>query len=304
MTRNTDQSPDQAPDPSAAQAAGQAAAPAEAGQTDPKQTQADPDQAQADAALAGKARRFGLGWGDDLLAVIGFFTRLPVKASAVPLATAVRAFPLAGVLIGIVGFLAYMLAFRLGLSGLLAALFAVAATAVLTGALHEDGLADLADMLGVRGGRERKLAVMRDSTIGSFGVLALIFATFLKVGAIIDLAVPGQVASALISAHVLSRAVLPVAMRSLPLARPDGLAVHAGKPSAEGMYWSLGLGILIVGVVGGPGAAIVATVSALVAAFLVTKLAQRHIGGYTGDVLGAVEQVVEIAVLINFVTFH
>ena len=247
--------------------------------------------------------RFAKFWWRDLLAALGFFTRLPVRAPAMPLSEATRAFPLVGAIVGLIGLVAYALALRLGLSVLLAAVLAIAATAAVTGALHEDGLADLADMLGVRGGRERKLAVMRDSTIGSYGVLTLVIATLLKIGAIADLAVLPQVASAMISAHVLSRAVLPVVMRSLPLARPNGLAVHAGKPPADGMYWALGLGIVIVLLVGGPGAAIVATVSALVTAFLVAKLAQRHIGGYTGDVLGAVEQVVEVAVLINFVTF-
>lgn len=248
--------------------------------------------------------RFARFWWRDLLAALGFFTRLPVRAPAIPLSEATRAFPLVGAIVGLIGLLAYLFALRLGLSVLLAAVLAIAATAAVTGALHEDGLADLADMLGVRGGRERKLAVMRDSTIGSYGVLTLVIATLFKVGAIADLAVLPQVASAMISAHVLSRAVLPVVMRSLPLARPNGLAVHAGKPPADGMYWALGLGVGIVLLVGGPGAAIVATVSALVTAFLVAKLAQRHIGGYTGDVLGAIEQVVEVAVLINFVTFN
>lgn len=247
--------------------------------------------------------RFAKFWWRGLLAALGFFTRLPVRAPAMPLSEATRTFPLVGAIVGLIGLLAYALALRLGLSVLLAAVLAIAATAAVTGALHEDGLADLADMLGVRGGRERKLAVMRDSTIGSYGVLTLVIATLFKIGAIADLAVLPQVASAMISAHVLSRAVLPVVMRSLPLARPNGLAVHAGKPPADGMYWALGLGIVIVLLVGGPGAAIVATVSALVTAFLVAKLAQRHIGGYTGDVLGAIEQVVEVAVLINFVTF-
>ncbi|MDY0881408.1 adenosylcobinamide-GDP ribazoletransferase [Dongia soli] len=278
-------------------ATGNESATAEAGRTasEPPRKPASPTASAYD--------RFARFWWRDLLAALGFFTRLPVRAPAIPLSEAVRAFPLVGALVGLIGLLAYIFALRLGLSVLLAAVLAVTATAVLTGALHEDGLADLADMLGVRGDRERKLAVMRDSTIGSYGVLALVIATLFKVGAIADLAVLPQVASAMISAHVLSRAVLPVAMRSLPLARPNGLAVHAGKPPADSMYWALGLGVVIVLLVGGPGAAIVATVSALVTAFLVAKLAQRHIGGYTGDVLGAIQQVVEVAVLINFVTF-
>ncbi len=102
-----------------------------------------------------------------------------------PIAEAARAFPVAGAIVGLIGSGIYLLAMELGLSGLLAALLAVAATVIVGGALHEDGLADFADMLGVRGDRERKLGVMRDSRIGSYGVLALGFSTAIKVGALV-----------------------------------------------------------------------------------------------------------------------
>lgn len=239
----------------------------------------------------------------DLRAAFGFFTRLPVRPTDIPLADAVRVFPLVGGTIGVVATVIYGFGLWIGLSSLMSAILAVAATSILTGGLHEDGLADFADMLGVRGDHQRKLAVMRDSTIGTYGVLALVFVSLMKVAAISELAVPGQVAGALISAHALGRGVLPLVMRSYPLARSNGLAVHAGKPPLRGTYLALGLAALIAFLVGGPGVAVVATLSALVAAFLIAHIAYRHLGGYSGDVLGAAEQMVEMAVIMNFVSF-
>jgi adenosylcobinamide-GDP ribazoletransferase len=242
-------------------------------------------------------------WWREVRLALGFFTRLPLKSppgsTGGQIAEAARAFPIAGAVVGLVGSLIYLLAMEIGLSGLLAALLAVAATVVVGGALHEDGLADFADMLGVRGDRERKLAVMRDSRIGSYGVLALGFSTAIKVGAVVGLGHPWSVAGALITAHVCGRAVLPIIMRSLPLARANGLAVEAGKPSAPATYQGLGVALLISAFVCGPGAALVSVVVAIVAAFLVSEVARRQIGGYTGDVLGAAEEVAQLAILIN-----
>lgn len=258
---------------------------------------------------------WGLGaLARDIRLVLSFFTRLPVKAPAdggdlappnlapVNLAGAARAFPIAGLAVGLVGALIYFLAMELGLSGLLAALLAVAATVMVGGALHEDGLADFADMLGVRGDRARKLEVMRDSRIGSYGVLALGFSVAIKVGAIVGLGEPRLVAGALIAAHVMGRAVLPVIMRSLPMARTDGLAHGAGKPTSAGMYQALGLGLLLSAFACGPGPALVSLVVGLVAAYLVSEIARRQIGGYTGDVLGAAQEAAQLAILINIVS--
>ncbi|MDQ7251509.1 adenosylcobinamide-GDP ribazoletransferase [Dongia sedimenti] len=261
--------------------------------------------------------RFVTSWWRDLFLALTFFTRLPVGSlapapeatagteSATPqarLAEAARAFPLAGLVVGLAGGLVYWIAVKLGLSGLLAAFLAVAATAALTGALHEDGWADFADGLGCRGDRIRKLAAMKDSHIGSFGVLALIFATGVKTVALAQLYTPDRVVTALVAAHVLSRAVLPLAMRSLPLATSQGLAVMAGRPSAQGVYVALGIGFVIAFCAVFLPAAIVALIVAVVAAALVGAIAKRQFGGYTGDVLGAIEQVAEIAVLINLVS--
>ena len=241
-------------------------------------------------------------WWREIRLAIGFFTRLPLKSPPGQLAEAARAFPIAGAVVGLIGAGIYFLAMELGLSGLLAALLAVAATVIVGGALHEDGLADFADMLGVRGDRDRKLSVMRDSRIGSYGVLALGFTTAIKVSALVALGEPRMVAGALIAAHVCGRAVLPVIMRSLPLARTAGLAADAGKPTAAATYQGLGVALLISAFACGPGAALVSLVVAIVAAFLVCEIARRQIGGYTGDVLGAAQEIAQLAIFINIVT--
>jgi len=266
------------------------------------------DSAAPDPAAAARPGPgwLGPGWLGNIRVALGFFTRLPVRAPAGAgpgqLAQAAPAFPLAGLAIGLIGSGVYLLAMEIGLSGLLAALLAVAATVIAGGALHEDGLADFADMLGVRGDRARKLAVMRDSRIGSYGTLALGFSVAIKVSALVGLGEPRLVAGALIAAQVMGRAVLPVVMRSLPLARGDGLAADAGKPSNAGMYQALGLGLLIAAFACGPGSALVSLVVAVVAAYLVAEIARRQLGGYTGDVLGAAQEIAQLAILINIVS--
>jgi adenosylcobinamide-GDP ribazoletransferase len=218
------------------------------------------------------------------------------------LAQAARAFPLAGLVVGLLGGVVYWIAVRIGLSNPLAALLAVGATGAATGALHEDGWADFADGIGARGDRHRKLAAMKDSHIGSFGVLALIFGTAIKIAAVAALKTPERVIPALIAAHALSRGVLPIIMRTIPLATSTGLGVMAGRPTGSGVYSSLGLGLLIAFFAEFLPTALVIFIAAIVAALLIGKIAQRQFGGYTGDVLGAAEQVAEVAVLVNLVS--
>lgn len=258
--------------------------------------------AQYAAADSGPSATPLAKWRRDFRLALGFFTRLPVKPVTGNLGDAVRAFPLAGLVVGLIGALVYFVALEIGLSGLLAALLAVAATGIVTGALHEDGWADVCDALGARGGVEKRLEILRDSRLGSYGGLALIFATAIKVAAIADLGAPELVAGALVAAHTLARGVLPLIMSRMALARSDGLAAGAGRPSLATANWSVTLALLIAVIAVAPIAALVALLSALAATWLIAKLAQKKFGGYTGDVLGAVEQVAEMAILINLVT--
>lgn len=241
-------------------------------------------------------------WMRDLKIAMIFFTRVPVSYDGVlgleQLTRAWRAVPLVGAVIGAAGALVYLGAHRLGLGPAIAALLAVAATALLTGALHEDGLADFCDAMGGRD-RARRLEIMRDSRIGSYGVLAMIFSVGLRAAALALIAAPHAAAMALIAAHALSRAAIPLAMRRMDPARADGLAADAGRPAAATMAIALGLALVVSLGLLGAGAGAAAALAACMAALIVAAVARRLVGGYTGDVLGAVEQAAEVLVLVT-----
>jgi adenosylcobinamide-GDP ribazoletransferase len=206
--------------------------------------------------------------------------------------------------VGLTVVLAYWIAVKIGSVRLLAALLAVAATAALTGALHEDGWADFADGLGARGDRVRKLAAMKDSHIGSFGVLALIFATGIKAAALWQLHTPDRVATAW--SRLMS---CPARSCRSPCARCRWRR-HRVLPSRPGgrrrkvSMSSLGLGFIISFFAVYLPAAIVGDHRRDRRRGFDRRDRKRQFGGYTGDVLGAIEQVAEIAVLINWCRSH
>jgi adenosylcobinamide-GDP ribazoletransferase len=183
---------------------------------------------------------------------------------------------------------------------ILAGALAVAASVLVTGALHEDGLADFADGLGVRGSLMAKLAAMRESGIGGFGALALIFSVLLRVAALAALGASGAAVPALVAAHAGGRALLPWALHREPRARADGLAVSAGRPGRWPALAALLIGLAVVILAAGPVRGLVAAMAALLA-LLILPLARRQLGGITGDVLGAVEQLAEILILLVLV---
>src|SRR5690348_17265076 len=163
-----------------------------------------------------------------------FLTRLPLVHQT-PIAKGVLSqalwtAPIVGVVIGLVGAGVYWLVQALHLPPWPAAALAVAATLIITGALHEDGLADVADGFGGGATPERKLEIMRDSRIGTFGVCALILSFMLRVGALTNLGDPGLVTAVLVAAHATGRAPLATFMRMVPAARTDGMSADAGRP--------------------------------------------------------------------------
>ena len=243
-------------------------------------------------------------WWADLKVALALLTRLPMgpsgDAEAPDIARAGRVMPLAGALIGLVGAAAFWLSGGLGLPPLVSGLVAVAATILFTGAFHEDGLADTADGLGATAERARRLEIMRDSRTGTYGALALILSVGLRAAALAAIAASGAgaVAVALISAHALARALPPAVMAWAPLARSDGLAAGAGRPEPAQAWLALGLGALIALLLLDFGTAVAAMAAAGLAAGALVLLARARIGGYTGDVLGAIEQAGEVAVLL------
>jgi adenosylcobinamide-GDP ribazoletransferase len=243
-----------------------------------------------------RGRHHPAAWFADIRAALGFLTRLPVGVPDVALAQAARLFPVVGALVGLAGGILYAIALHLGLPPLLAATAAIGGTVLLTGGLHEDGLADLADGFG--GGKDaaERLAIMRDSRTGAFGVLAIGLSLLARVAALAALATPIAV-GALVAAHALGRAALPLVMAREPFARADGLAVSAGRPREGAALLAIGLGLVFALLGLGWSGGILAVLLAAAITFGLTRLARRKIGGQTGDLLGAIEQLVEIAVL-------
>jgi adenosylcobinamide-GDP ribazoletransferase len=242
---------------------------------------------------------------NEFLGALAFLTRLPVRpvvadsaAAELNLAAASWAFPLVGIAIGIIGGGAYVIAVGLGLPPLAAALIAIGATAIATGGLHEDGLADTTDGFGGGATREEKLGIMRDSRTGVYGVLALVFSVALRVVALGQIATGWRVIGALIAAHALARGLLPAVLRLLEPARSDGLGVSAGRPEQGVVLWSLGIALIVTLLAAGLRPGLSAVFAAVLVATAIAWLAQRQIGGYTGDVLGAIEQGGEVAALL------
>jgi adenosylcobinamide-GDP ribazoletransferase len=237
----------------------------------------------------------------DLRIGISLCTRLPVGPSAPvgegEVARASWTFPIAGLVVGLVGALVYWLAVRVNAAPQPAAALALAATMLLAGAMHEDGLADTADGLGGKT-REQKLEIMRDSRIGTFGACALVISLMLRWSTVADIAEPHFVAVALIAAHVAARAVLPAFMRLVPTARSDGLSNDAGRPPLPGVVAALILGVICLLFTLGVTGTVVALLMLALAGLLLARLATRQFGGQTGDVLGAMEQLAETAILL------
>ena len=249
-----------------------------------------------EAPLQQKAYRAVRVWRSDLRTALLFLTRVPLKAArpegdSPPLGRAVRAFPIVGALIGLFAGIVYAIAAGIGLPDIVAGVLAVGASALAAGALHEDGLADMADGFGGGSTRERKLAIMRDSRIGAYGVIVL-------VGAIADLGGTGLVIAAMVAAAGVSRAAMPAVMLWLDPARADGLAADAGRPPSTHVWTGVALAaVLAVGLLTWSG--LVAFLIAGIGTAAVAWLAERQVGGHTGDVLGGVQQFAEVLFLLT-----
>ena len=242
------------------------------------------------------------GISTDLRAGLAFCTRLPVTApSHARLADAAWTFPIAGAVVGLIGGLVLYVALALDLPPFAAATLAIAATALATGCLHEDGLADTADGFGGGNERARVLEILRDSRIGTYGVIALIVSFLLRIGALAGLAGAGAGTAvlALIAAQAGARSTLPLLMRALPRARDDGLSAGAGRPSTNVVAGALALGVVVTLVCLGFFATLVSAALLAVALLVLSRMAIRKIGGQTGDVLGAAEQTGEALILLT-----
>ena len=221
------------------------------------------------------------------------------------LSRAVRAFPLAGLLIVLPSAAVASIFAAVNADPLFTAFSVVAIQALITGALHEDGLADTAD--GIGGGRDREsaLLIMKDSRIGSYGAIALVLSIGLRVSAlaaILPQLSPTGAGLAVLAVAALSRTAMVWHWFRLPPARKDGIAVSAGEPQAEAVRFAIAFGIVSAALLLFlAGIHLLAALLAL-AAFGLTVPAVGHIveskiGGHTGDTIGAAQQLTEITVL-------
>lgn len=241
-------------------------------------------------------------WVLDTLVAGALLSRLPLphvpQCAFAHTARAVWAYPLIGaVLGGIAGGLGLMLS-MIGLPAFFAAGGVLAGLMLMTGGMHEDGLADTTD--GFWGGFEpaRRLEIMKDSHLGTYGLLGLIVVTGLRWGcytALIPLGILPIIATA-----VLSRSIMACLMLALPHARTTGLSHSVGRPSERPVVIGLGIALLLAGWCI-DGYAVLGLLSALGAATCLGILSRTKIAGQTGDVLGAAQQLAEVAILASLV---
>ncbi|MBT3991787.1 MAG: adenosylcobinamide-GDP ribazoletransferase [Rhodospirillaceae bacterium] len=244
------------------------------------------------------------GWFADLKICLGVLTRLPVYIGASPedfsISEASRLFPIVGAIVGLIAGSVLWIGSWFDFPSAILALLALLAMTLVTGALHEDGLADTCDGLGGGITREQKLSIMRDSQIGSYGVMALLFSFGLRWAALTEITEVGvdAVLLALVAAAAASRAALPAIMHYIPLAREDGLSAGAGKPSFDRAITALLIGIAFLLFLLGFRTSIVALGLAVLAAGLFVYFVATRLGGQTGDVLGATQQITETTILL------
>lgn len=233
----------------------------------------------------------------DISEAFALLTRLPVPAHEPRGGASAWAWPIVGLVVGTLAVAVGAGAWALGLPAPIVAGLMLGVQVIATGGLHEDGLADTAD--GFWGGRhrERRLEIMKDSRIGSYGVLALIIVFGLNWAALSHLIDAGHLAGPILVAAVLSRAAMAWQMAALPFARSGGLAAGVGRPGTGTAATAVALaviGALLLADVG----ALFAVLGGALATVATGRIAMAKIGGQTGDVLGATQQITATTVLV------
>lgn len=245
-----------------------------------------------------------------IMHALSFLSRIPVPDTffngvRVDMLAATRVFPVAGLIIALPSALLLGLLDRAHADPLVSAALTLGIATVITGALHEDGLADTADGFGGGADKERTLTIMKDSRIGGYGAIALILSYLVRAAAIAvlirELPWPAS-AACLIAIASFSRAMMVWHWHDLPPAREGGIAASIGQPSRTDCNQALFFGAAIACVTLFSSISIIASIVTLsgasAAAYLFGRQCQKKINGHTGDTIGATQQITEIVMLV------
>ncbi|MBO0902818.1 adenosylcobinamide-GDP ribazoletransferase [Jiella sonneratiae] len=217
-------------------------------------------------------------------------------------------FPLVGLIAAAPAALLVLVLPVLGPSPLVVGILATAALVAATGALHEDGLGDVADGLFGHQPKERAIAIMHDSRVGSYGAIALVLSLMLRAGLVGDLVAddPARAALVVLAAAAASRGAMAFIWATTPSALDSGLAARAGQPprgkGRRSLLIGAGIAVLLVLPAAGLAQVLLAAILAALVLSWFRRFILRRIGGQTGDCLGAAQQLCEIAILFGLAT--
>jgi adenosylcobinamide-GDP ribazoletransferase len=241
----------------------------------------------------------------DFWRALALLSRIPVfipcDFSAHAMARSVWCWPLVGLFMaGIAIIPAYVIEILTG-NVMITAIVATFTLIALTGAMHEDGIADCADGFGGGLDRQRKLEIMRDSRIGTYGVVALVLCLAMRIALLDAAGESASMAAILIVMATLSRAAMPIVTYVFDPAREDGLGKSAGRPDIKVVSAGIAIALVLVVIVAGAVTAFMCLIAMMVGASVVGWIARHQIGGHTGDVLGMTQIISELLVGIAFI---
>lgn len=243
----------------------------------------------------------------DFFAALMLLTRIPVKWDKISpdhppnMHRCLWAYPFVGMLLGSITAIVYFGFSLTTIPSSVAVVITLCFLIFLTGAFHEDGLADTADGFGGGHDKQAKLEIMRDSRIGTYGGLALIAAFLIKIFALIELS-QTEVIKILIIAAVYSRLMILIMLILLEPAREDSLSTQSGKPSGNILLFAIAGSLFVAGLIINVRVALIMFVVAVTITYLFSRLARRQVGGYSGDILGASQQISEITIYVTAVS--
>ena len=247
-------------------------------------------------------------WYEDLLQALRFLTRIPVAddtpANSASLRRAARAFPLTGLVVGGAGALVILFAAPFGIPATVTIMLALATMVLLTGGLHEDGLADSSDALFATTDPDERMKILKDSSSGVFAMLALIFVILIKWTVLTAIMEESSLfaASAIVAASIVSRIAFLVPVCFMNPIKEDGLGAALGSLNPASLILPLGVGAgaLFFVLFGNIIAIATSLIAAAVIAFGISILAEKKLGGYNGDIAGATQQISEAVALVSF----